>query len=171
MTTLIFIVLLGTAIIAIGCFARLAEIKDEVQRTNEHLNGCNYTLKGLRDEHREYRTKVLGAVSNLDNNLRQTREDMNQGTAAIIQRFSDITAEPAPQDPAEQPKLKVRYAGKIYDVIRIKELSCGKTMYGILDEPNHIDYINKDSCEIVSEQPSEETEPAPIENPTPEEPE
>lgn len=101
MTTLIFIVLLCTAFIAIGCFARLAEIKDEVQRTNEYLNGSNYALKELRNEHREYRTKALAAVANLDNNLRQTREDMNQGTATLIQLFSDITAEPAPNEEPE----------------------------------------------------------------------
>ena len=60
--------------------------------------------------------------------------------------------------PAEQPNFKVEFAGKEYEVVRVRELSNGTTMYGILDEPNHIDYINKDSCEIVSEQPSGDLE-------------
>lgn len=34
------------------------------------------------------------------------------------------------------------------DVKEVKEFPHG-TMFGIEDEPNHIDYINRSSCEIV----------------------
>ena len=49
-----------------------------------------------------------------------------------------------------EPKFKVKYAGSKYDVIEIKEFPGGITYYGIEDEPNHIDYILPENCEIIS---------------------
>ena len=48
-----------------------------------------------------------------------------------------------------EPKFKVKYANSEYNVHEIKEIA-GVTYYGIEDEPNHIDYILPDNCEIVS---------------------
>ena len=50
-----------------------------------------------------------------------------------------------------EPKFKVKYANSEYNVLEIKEIA-GVTYYGIEDEPNHIDYVLPDNCEIVSEQ-------------------
>lgn len=50
-----------------------------------------------------------------------------------------------------EPKFKVKYANGEYNVLEIKEIA-GVTYYGIEDEPNHIDYVLPDNCEIVSEQ-------------------
>lgn len=56
-----------------------------------------------------------------------------------------------------EPKFKVKYAGSEYNVLEIKEIA-GDTYYGIEDEPNHIDYVLPDNCEIVSEQKSDWSE-------------
>ena len=47
----------------------------------------------------------------------------------------------------EEPKFKVKYAGHVYDVVEVKEVVKGLIMYGIEDEPGHIDYINPENCE------------------------
>lgn len=49
-----------------------------------------------------------------------------------------------------EPKFKVKYAGNEYNVLEVKDIA-GVTYYGIEDEPNHIDYVLPDNCEIVSE--------------------
>ena len=48
-----------------------------------------------------------------------------------------------------EPKFKVKYAGNEYNVLEIKEIA-GITYYGIEDEPNHIDYVLPENCEIIS---------------------
>ena len=47
-----------------------------------------------------------------------------------------------------EPKFKVKYAGSEYNVLEIQKIA-GVTYYGIEDEPNHIDYVLPDNCEIV----------------------
>ena len=49
-----------------------------------------------------------------------------------------------------EPKFKVKYAGGEYNVLEIKEFPGGIIYYGIEDEPNHIDYILPENCEIIS---------------------
>lgn len=49
-----------------------------------------------------------------------------------------------------EPKFKVKIADREYNVIEIK-VSAGVTFYGIEDEPNHIDYILANDCEIINE--------------------
>jgi len=44
--------------------------------------------------------------------------------------------------------MKIRYAGKTYKVKEVKEFPHG-VMYGIEDEPGHIDYINPTHCSVV----------------------
>ena len=48
-----------------------------------------------------------------------------------------------------EPKFKVKYAGSEYNVFETKDIA-GVTFYGIEDEPNHIDYVKAENCEIVS---------------------
>jgi len=48
-----------------------------------------------------------------------------------------------------EPKFKVKYAGNEYNVLKIKEIA-GVMYYGIEDEPNHIDYVLPENCEIIS---------------------
>ena len=48
-----------------------------------------------------------------------------------------------------KPKFKVKYANSEYNVLEIKEIA-GVTFYGIEDEPNHIDYVKADNCEIIN---------------------
>ena len=58
-----------------------------------------------------------------------------------------------------EPKFKVKYAGSEYNVLNVKDIA-GVTYYGIEDEPNHIDYVLPNNCEIVSEQkPADKVEP------------
>ena len=58
--------------------------------------------------------------------------------------------EQKPTDKVE-PKFKVKYAGSEYNVLDVKDVA-GITYYGIEDEPNHIDFVLSNNCEIVSEQ-------------------
>lgn len=53
------------------------------------------------------------------------------------------------QKPADKSKFKVKYAGSEYNVFETKDIA-GVTFYGIEDEPNHIDYVKADNCEIIS---------------------
>lgn len=48
-----------------------------------------------------------------------------------------------------EPKFKVKYAGSEYNVFEVKDI-VGVTFYGIEDEPNHIDYVRAENCEIIS---------------------
>lgn len=45
--------------------------------------------------------------------------------------------------------FKVKYAGSEYNVLEVKDIA-GVTFYGIEDEPNHIDYVQSENCEIIS---------------------
>ena len=49
-----------------------------------------------------------------------------------------------------EPKFKVKYAGNEYNVLETIEIPGGITYYGIEDEPNHIDYVLPENCEIIS---------------------
>lgn len=56
--------------------------------------------------------------------------------------------EQKPVDKVE-PRFKVKYAGSEYNVLEVKDIA-GVTFYGIEDEPNHIDYVKAENCEIIS---------------------
>ena len=56
--------------------------------------------------------------------------------------------EQKPNDKVEQ-RFKVKYAGSEYNVLEVKDIA-GVTFYGIEDEPNHIDYVKAENCEIIS---------------------
>jgi len=45
-------------------------------------------------------------------------------------------------------KKKVKYASCTYNVLEVKDIA-GVTFYGIEDEPNHIDYVKAENCEII----------------------
>jgi len=64
--------------------------------------------------------------------------------------LSEKQDEHKPADSVE-PKFKVKYAGDEYNVFYVKDY-VGVTYYGIEDEPNHIDYVKAEDCEIISEQ-------------------
>ena len=59
-----------------------------------------------------------------------------------------IFGEQKPNDKVE-PRFKVKYAGSEYNVLEVKDIA-GVTFYGIEDEPNHIDYVKAENCEIIS---------------------
>lgn len=48
-----------------------------------------------------------------------------------------------------ESKFKVKYAGSEYNVFETKNIA-GVPFYGIEDEPNHIDYVQAENCEIIS---------------------
>lgn len=55
-----------------------------------------------------------------------------------------------PTDKVE-PRFKVvKYAGSEYNVLEVRDIA-GVTFYGIEDEPNHIDYVKAENCEIIEE--------------------
>jgi len=47
--------------------------------------------------------------------------------------------------------FKVKHAGGIYKVVRLKKAPEDVVFFGIEDEPGHIDYICSAGCEIVEE--------------------
>lgn len=61
-------------------------------------------------------------------------------------KIHDMTYNPADK---VEPRFKVKYAGSEYNVLEVKDIA-GVTFYGIEDEPNHIDYIKAENCEIIS---------------------
>lgn len=63
------------------------------------------------------------------------------------QQHSQCNAEQKSADKVE-PKFKIKYAGSEYNVLEVKDIA-GVTFYGIEDEPNHIDYVQAENCEIV----------------------
>lgn len=67
-----------------------------------------------------------------------------------LNNIDEIIEKMSEQNHADKvgPKFKVKYAGNEYNVLEIKEIA-GVTYYGIEDEPNHIDYVLPDNCEIV----------------------
>ena len=67
---------------------------------------------------------------------------------ALAKHELEKQGEQKPTDKVE-PKFKVKYAGNEYNVFEIKEIA-GVTFYGIEDEPNHIDYVKAENCEIIS---------------------
>lgn len=60
----------------------------------------------------------------------------------------ELLGEQKPSDKVE-PKFKVKYAGSEYNVLEVKDIG-GVIFYGIEDEPNHIDYVKAENCEIIS---------------------
>jgi len=80
-----------------------------------------------------------------------TKKDVED---AYLQGISDTKnelekqGEQKPIDKVE-PKFKVKYAGNEYNVFETKDIA-GVTFYGIEDEPNHIDYVKAENCDIIS---------------------
>ena len=67
---------------------------------------------------------------------------------ATVEHLIKKQSENKPADKVES-KFKVKYAGSEYNVFETKEIA-GVTFYGIEDEPNHIDYVKAENCEIIS---------------------
>lgn len=80
----------------------------------------------------------------------KSKEKWNGIFVKDILAWLEKQGEQKPVDKVE-PKFKVRYAGGEYNVLEVKDIA-GVTSYGIEDEPNHIDYVKAENCEIVSEQ-------------------
>lgn len=73
------------------------------------------------------------------------------GNGNQFEEIKDWLEKQGESNPAEKvgAKFKVKYSGSEYNVLEIKE-SAGVTYYGVEDEPNHIDYIKADNCEIIN---------------------
>lgn len=77
------------------------------------------------------------------------------GDKSCIFNYSNATIQQKDFAPFESGFLfKVKYAGKEYKVKKI----IGDVFYGIEDEPNHIDYVLSNNCEVLSKQNSEWSE-------------
>ena len=70
---------------------------------------------------------------------------------ALVALLKDVKKHFAKINRSVTPPFKVKYAGGIYKVVRLKIAPGGVMFFGIEDEPGHIDYICSASCEIVSE--------------------
>lgn len=67
----------------------------------------------------------------------------------ISSNSSNIINNKKESDDKVEPRFKVKYAGSEYNVFEVKDIG-NITYYGIEDEPNHIDYVKADSCEIIN---------------------
>ena len=76
-------------------------------------------------------------------------ETGNGGINTLV--TGEVSANDYEEKPADEvePKFKVKYAGSEYNVFETKDIA-GVTFYGIEDEPNHIDYVKAENCEIIS---------------------
>ena len=85
-------------------------------------------------------------------NLKEFEKPQGESESERIRRAIKVIKEEEKIDNANkvEPKFKVKYAGSEYDVIEIKEFPGGIIYYGIEDEPNHIDYVLPENCEIIS---------------------
>lgn len=73
---------------------------------------------------------------------------MNHNNVDCNDMISWLEKQGNPADKVK-PKFKVKYAGSEYNVLEVKDIA-GVIFYGIEDEPNHIDYVNAENCEIIS---------------------
>ena len=107
----------------------------------EEVNGEDYGIDGLWHA-QKILEKTLGCV------------DGYQSDDGILDHKAAITAvkklyEWKSIDKAKQ-KFKVKYADGEYNVLEVKDIF-GVTFYGIEDEPNHIDYVRAEHCEIIGD--------------------
>ena len=70
---------------------------------------------------------------------------------ALVALLKDIKEHFAKIGRSVAVPFRVKYAGGIYKVVRLKKVPEDVVFFGIEDEPGHIDYIRSSSCEIVSE--------------------
>ena len=104
-------------------------------------------------EHANFRNKIQVGDKVTRN---ENGELVNLSQLERVAKTSNGEKQPADK---VEPKFKVKYAGREYNVFGTRE-SAGITFYGIEDEPNHIAYVNAENCEIVSEQkPTDKVEP------------
>ena len=86
----------------------------------------------------------------LENKTVKLQHDLALYASWLKRKFypSGKQGEQKPTDKVE-PRFKVKYAGSEYNVLEVKDIA-GVTFYGIEDEPNHIDYVKAENCEIIS---------------------
>ena len=101
-------------------------------------------------EHKDYYTKQelvdMGFSFTLNGDI-VTPDKMMEDMKKYL-TWLEKQSEQKPADKVE-PKFKVKYAGNEYNVFETKDIA-GVTFYGIEDEPNHIDYVKAENCEIIS---------------------
>ena len=80
-----------------------------------------------------------------------TKKDVDDAYLKGISDAKNELEKQGEQKPADkvEPRFKVKYAGSEYNVLEVKDIA-GVTFYGIEDEPNHIDYVKAENCEIIT---------------------
>lgn len=112
-------------------------------RQELYQSGYNDGYKhGYEDSKKQDEQKPIIAMKTPEESLGIDSETYNE----IVDEC--IYGENKPADKVES-KFKVKYAGSEYNVFETKEIA-GVTFYGIEDEPNHIDYVKAENCEIIS---------------------
>lgn len=109
--------------------------------------GESYTKKDVDDAY-------LKGISDAKQELEKQGEQKsvldfkasNWYVSKVDGKIHDMTYNPVDK---VEPKFKVKYAGSEYNVLEVKDIA-GVTFYGIEDEPNHIDYVKAENCEIIS---------------------
>ena len=109
------------------------------------IEGNKIILEPKESEDERIRKAILELVKQSSHIL----NPMNQKSMiAWLERQGEQNPANSAETCKNEPKFKVKYAGGEYNVFETKELA-GVTFYGIEDEPNHIDYVKAESCEII----------------------
>jgi hypothetical protein len=120
-------------------FPELAESEDEKIR-KWIIDDIRYNMNNEPLNNSEYKKEAENAIAWLEK-----QGDKPQGKTAI----EAIHEEKVDNANKVEPKFKVKYAGSEYNVLEVKDIA-GVIFYGIEDEPNHIDYVKPENCEIIS---------------------
>lgn len=113
-------------------------------------NNCNM-------QHSQCKSELDDVLKCLINGMKFYYEDNKDATwgtykwSMPVKHIIEVLEKQGEQKPVDkvEPRFKVKYAGSEYNVLEVKDIA-GVTFYGIEDEPNHIDYVKAENCEIIS---------------------
>ena len=113
-------------------------------------NNCNM-------QHSQCKSELDDVLKCLINGMKFYYEDNKDATwgtykwSMPVKHIIEVLEKQGEQKPVDkvEPRFKVKYAGSEYNVLEVKDIA-GVTFYGIEDEPNHIDYVKPENCEIIS---------------------
>lgn len=95
-------------------------------------------------------TTLNELIDFLENGTAKLQHDLTRYANWLKIRFTPIEKQGKKEtNDKNKPKFKVKYAVGEYNVVDEKDID-GVTFYGIEDEPNHIDYVKADTCEIIN---------------------
>ena len=130
-------------------FKPLPRLLDMIEPTSGAKVYCQKLIDTLVKEGYSTDAKIVGECLKKMNgeNVPMAIMDEKQGEQKSFD-YENANIQQKDFAPKVEPKFKVKYAGREYNVLEVKDIA-GVTFYGIEDEPNHIDYVQAENCERV----------------------